>query len=728
MESQEKNAGFRLGSKMSIYIALVMQLLTAIAIFAAVIARTVKENIDAESLISLIGIGASILVLLSIFISIVFRRMMQSMETVIDYSQKISHGDLNISDMIVWEDSDMKLLAKAYNDMKSNLIFFIEQTKSNVLVLSEAIEKVSQSMDQSLDGNEHISKSMKDATIRAEKQLEMTEDTAHRIDEIFSNVKEISYHINQAKNLADSANNLTTKEIDNFNEYNEKLGQISTGFQSTYAFIMKLKENLSEIENIMSFISDISRKLKLLSLNASIEAARSGEAGKGFAVVAGEISSLSEATNNGIIQIHAITDTILDNSNQVVDSAKGIIDSFDSGKEMFSNATEVFGEINNRNAVILNQLNDINTQSASIDKSMRDARNQTVNLLDSLTSITRDTKEVALVAKEEGDLMTKIGESVSELSNMLARIERLTTRFRIDIIPIPDIPKRPIKIAIVYPCITEFFHQIRLGVMYAKKELERENTEIIVKELKDISEDSMKRAIEECIDEKCDGIATVVYYKGLTEVLNKAAAQGITIMTFNSELEGLEKRLGYVGQNSFEAGVLSGEILVKSIGNKGNILLLTGGYNVAAHELRRKGFLSVALMHKGVNVVRQMETFDSNDRALEQTRAFLLENDRIDGIAIIAGGGQGVIQALKETDLAGKVKVVMFDINPRSLGNIKDGVVTAAIGQDPYRQGHDPIIYLYNYLVAGIEPEQEEIWTRLAVVDRSNINDILVNN
>lgn len=59
------------------------------------------------------------------------------------------------------------------------------------------------------------------------------------------------------------------------------------------------------IDQIMGLISDIAGTVNLLSLNASIEAARAGVAGRGFAVVAGEIRNLSDQTQTAASRIAA---------------------------------------------------------------------------------------------------------------------------------------------------------------------------------------------------------------------------------------------------------------------------------------------------------------------------------------------------------------------------------------------------------------------------------------
>ena len=57
-----------------------------------------------------------------------------------------------------------------------------------------------------------------------------------------------------------------------------------------------------------------------------------------------------------------------------------------------------------------------------------------------------------------------------------------------------------------------------------------------------------------------------------------------------------------------------------------------------------------------------------------------------------------------KADKAGVVWVVSFDFVEETMEYVQDGVILATIGQDPFAQGHDPAIRLFNMIVGGVSP------------------------
>jgi methyl-accepting chemotaxis protein len=77
----------------------------------------------------------------------------------------------------------------------------------------------------------------------------------------------------------------------NVNSTVEDLGEKVT---SALSELRRLSQLATNIEGVARNVSEISGQVRMLGLNASIEAARAGAAGKGFAIVAGEIKSLAQ--------------------------------------------------------------------------------------------------------------------------------------------------------------------------------------------------------------------------------------------------------------------------------------------------------------------------------------------------------------------------------------------------------------------------------------------------
>lgn len=703
------------------YLSLVLLLLTTISFSYMLII-----HLNISRIIRIIAIIVLIISFISIFLThICFRQMFKPINRIAEYAKTISQGELNISDIVVQDNDSMGFLARAFNDMKSNLLLFIEQTKNNILVISESVDRMSKSTEMSYKGNEQVSCTIQEIAFKTQEQLELVKNTVSNLDQVSRRVDNILTHIKDTENLTMSTSSITENGIRNINEYNEQMDVISSSLKNTYDFINKLESSIKEITGIVDFITNISEQLKMLALNASIEAARAGEAGKGFAVVAKETTNLSEAAKDGTRKINSLIASIMDNSSSVEASIGDCIKNFDRGKQLFSNVKDVFNEINKQSSIVINRMKEINQETSYINQSAKETTLLSQKLFEASNTVTSSTHEVAAVIEEGVVGLQEISDSSNKLSSMLLKIEKLISRFNTNVKPVDKKPSRHLRLGVIYPCHAEFWQSVKQGIMYAKRELLSNNTEVQCIEIEDITADNFKKAMEDLIQKGFDGISVVGYYKEIISLINKAVERGIPVATFNGDLPD-SRRLVFVGQNPYEAGLLAGEMMLKELGGSGRIGIITSNFNINDHQLRISGFKKFIEKVKNSSIVFEDEAHDNDDEAYQKVRNYIKQDGNIDGIFIAAGGIAGVARAIEESGMSRKIKIICFDFIESTINYIKKGVISSSIGQDPFGQGYSPLIYLYNYIVAGEKPEKEKMWTRMDVVNSANVNDILI--
>jgi methyl-accepting chemotaxis protein len=94
--------------------------------------------------------------------------------------------------------------------------------------------------------------------------------------------------------------------------------------RSAGELVGRLEESAAAIGNIVELITQVSQQTHLLSLNASIEAARAGDAGKGFGVVAQEVKDLAQEAGTAAADIAAKVKTIQADTAEAVASIADI--------------------------------------------------------------------------------------------------------------------------------------------------------------------------------------------------------------------------------------------------------------------------------------------------------------------------------------------------------------------------------------------------------------------
>ncbi|MDF2613396.1 MAG: sugar transporter substrate-binding protein [Clostridia bacterium] len=296
---------------------------------------------------------------------------------------------------------------------------------------------------------------------------------------------------------------------------------------------------------------------------------------------------------------------------------------------------------------------------------------------------------------------------------------------KLNVQPADKAPDKPLRIAVICVQNNPFWFPVKDGVMYAKEVLAEKNTQVDFITVDDFDAKKFSDAIETCTIQQYDAITTVGASDAIVPAIDKAVDAGIIVNTFNCDTGKKSKRTAFFGQDLYNAGVKAGETIGELTEGKGKVAIITGLFSVPAHELRRKGGLEGLAKYPDIEVVGEVENKDKAETAYAQAKDFLTAHPDLKAIYVTAGGPFGAAKAIEEMGLTDQVKVVCFDFVDETIDYVRKGAIAATIGQDPFGQGFDPVVYAYNQLVTGEKPGEENMWTRLDVVTPDNV-DVLI--
>lgn len=239
--------------------------------------------------------------------------------------------------------------------------------------LDESVERVGALVTQYLVSVDQINQNLAI-------QSEQVSSNKHNIEEIFSSLEQTSEMVRQHESLVQ----ITVKNIRELTEgihrtdtlvkdSGKTLKQLSDvclaadkDVAESARFVDDLASYSQNINEIVKSIGDIAEQTNILSINAAIEAARSGQMGKGFAVVAGEIRSLATKSGTSASQINVILGTMVEKirniqkqESQVSLRLKDIIRENGNIDASISEIFRVLEAQLERNAVISDTVNDL---------------------------------------------------------------------------------------------------------------------------------------------------------------------------------------------------------------------------------------------------------------------------------------------------------------------------------------------------------------------------------
>jgi len=181
--------------------------------------------------------------------------------------------------------------------------------------------------------------------------------------------------------------------------------------------------------------------------------------------------------------------------------------------------------------------------------------------------------------------------------------------------------------------------------------------------------------------------------------------------------------LSVISSDNFEGGKIACEALIKEIGGKGKLYILTSTANVPSDTARRDGCIAAVEAVEGVTVVGVDYTESSAPIATNQTQAMLEKEPDLNAIfGANLFSAQGAAAAVKSAGLVGVVKIASFDAPEQAIIDLRNNVIDMVIAQQPYLIGQLAVQYAYDALMGNTADIPKKVNTPFVVITRENVD------
>lgn len=237
---------------------------------------------------------------------------------------KISRGDL--TDQIKSDSSDeIGKLQLTLGDMTNKMIGTIFEIKLVSEKTSNSAEYLNKEANLFTKTAQNLALVAEHSSISSSEMVSSINIVNSSIEKAIVNQQEIETKIlklnKSVYEVSDSVEKLNLR----ISELKKRGDDGKNAINGTHLSMDRIKETASQIAKISKFITDISKQINLLSLNAAIESTRAGDSGKGFAIVADSISKLADSTARNVKEISqlikALDDAVITGTEQIQDSA-----------------------------------------------------------------------------------------------------------------------------------------------------------------------------------------------------------------------------------------------------------------------------------------------------------------------------------------------------------------------------------------------------------------------
>ena len=349
------------------------------------------------------------------------RRMIFSISTSVKSLTHVADGRLNteIADKLLKRQDELGNIARAIRVLVQSLKNIVK----NIQYCSSSLTDFSKIFKENFDG---ITVSISDVNRAME---DVSNGATNQANEVLTVNEQMGF---MAKSIAQTSENaeILKKNTENMKTQNQNahdsLGELINLSNITLKSIHDVNKQTNitnqsalDIQRAVDIISNIAEQTSLLSLNASIEAAKAGAEGQGFAVVAEEVRKLADQSQEAVFDITKTIEELIQNSNVSVSIMDNVVNEMQKQEQKLKDTREVFEKLDQNIYQVAIAVEHISQETASIN----DTKTLVVDSMESLAAI---SEENAASTQETSATMNRLLQIVEDCNHSLTQLAELS--------------------------------------------------------------------------------------------------------------------------------------------------------------------------------------------------------------------------------------------------------------------------------------------------------------
>ena len=304
----------------------------------------------------------------------------------------------------------------------------VAEISKSVGVLGETNEKISDSIGVTNQISLQIAEATEDVSRVTNTEATDANEIRKMVAESVSQIEIVEKSSSDMGTVAGDASTIVDEGGQKVSELSAEMVSLKEKMDNVSETVKKLNEATNEIVSILATLDEITSQTNLLSLNASIEAARAGDAGRGFAVVATEIRTLSENSANFTSEIHSIIDGVNEQTKNVfkeIEEGMGMVDT------CVNHATDVdesFDKISEHTKKVYEEAKNIENQAKTLSELLNHTLGNAEDIVDHINSTSAAMEQItASVSNLNGniDMVVEGHTSIDSITNSLLEASKI---------------------------------------------------------------------------------------------------------------------------------------------------------------------------------------------------------------------------------------------------------------------------------------------------------------